>query len=61
MNDPYLKSFEYPLPKDALCQFVKLGKCIFAILLSPMGKGHDPSFEQNLSSLYSKMLFAKFG
>ena len=61
MNGPHLKSLESPSPEDALCQFVKLGKCIFAISLSPMGNGHDPSFEQNLSTFYSKMLSAKFG
>ena len=54
----HLNTFESPSPKDALRQvWLKLVmvlkkifnvcQCIFVIsLLSPLRKGHDPSFEQ---------------
>ena len=54
-----LNKLESPSPKNALCQvwlklahwflrrFFKFCQCIFAILLlSPLGKGRGPSFEQ---------------
>ena len=51
MNKP-----ESPLPKDALCQdWLKLAKWFWRrgflnfvdVFLSPLGKGQDPSFENN--------------
>ena len=39
----------------------KFRQCILTILLlSPLGKGWGPTFEQNLNPLYPRMLCAKF-
>ena len=61
-KDVRVKKLEYHLPKDALCQvwlklaqwfwrskkILKFHQCIFVISwLSFLGKGQDPSFEQN--------------
>ena len=40
----------------------KLGQCIFSIsLLSPLGKGHDLSFEQTGNPRHTRLRCAKFG